>query len=350
MCIILIAALVLFPDTAMDSAFRGYLLFVRNVFPALFPFAVCISFLKRNGSFDCNKQSGGIRGFFGIIFISILSGAPSGSLMIDAAYGDNGNGPLLPREKRSILSAFLNLSGPAFVLGTVCRNMLGSKSNSVLLLVAAAHYGTAAIMSLSYYLICCKNEIRTGKIEYQIETEEKKTFCQTLSKALLEACKTMIVIVANIVFFSVIAVFVNGLPFLRSIQPVIIRPITGMIEITAGINSIAELAIDYRFKLSLICFLLSFGGICVAMQVGSIVKTCIKEYLFAKLLLSLLSAVTCYTLFPVFLKHEQAAFSVNDISNVAIRFFSVGELALMVFMSSVAACLAAVFSARRTKS
>jgi len=74
----------------------------------------------------------------------------------------------------------------------------------------------------------------------------------------------------------------------------------GIIEVTNGVNSIANLSINYSLKLILISFLLGFGGFTVCLQVlGFTSKTdiSIKPYIIGKFLQGIISGIYTYFLF-----------------------------------------------------
>ena len=83
---ILVAALILFSSSSMLGAARGFELFISSVFPALFPFFVCISILKRLGMFEIRgKNTAGA--IIRIFLVSCISGCPTGSLLTETCFG-----------------------------------------------------------------------------------------------------------------------------------------------------------------------------------------------------------------------------------------------------------------------
>lgn len=146
--LILVAALILFSSSSMLGAARGFELFISSVFPALFPFFVCISILKRLGMFEMRGKNT-VGAIIRIFLVSCISGCPTGSLLTEACFG--GKSQSLSLKKRSMMSAICNLSSPVFIIGTVCTNML--QRPKLAYLIALAHYGSAAIMIASFILI-----------------------------------------------------------------------------------------------------------------------------------------------------------------------------------------------------
>lgn len=113
--IILCIILLCFSSQSMIGAARGFELFITNVFPALFPFTVCVQAMKLLGIFEVNSNS--MLGNTAKIFLlSAAAGSPTGSFLVEAGFG--GSTPKLSKISaasclRSVISQILfSLSEP----------------------------------------------------------------------------------------------------------------------------------------------------------------------------------------------------------------------------------------------
>ena len=348
----LLIACAVFADTAVCYAVSGAGLFMRSVFPALFPFLVLMNCLRRLGAL--NGRPFGMKSVFMramcLFLIAALAGAPSGSIMANSLCV-HVNDDDRHFAVRSILSAFLNFSSPAFILGTVCSRMLGLTSFAHISLLLVSHYGAGLILFAVYSLINRKllfgnNYVLQGSADSISGYGE--SCLSVLPGAVYDAVSAMLRIGGSIVFCSVVSGFIIESGALHKLAAPVSAASIGLIEITAGIGMLSGLMVSLRIKLALISFLVSFGGFCIMLQVMSIVRTKPVEYFFAKLFFALVSSAVCYLLFPLFFSGTQAVFGSTALV-LASRAAASMEIALVCVLCSGAAMLLAVFYTRKTR-
>ena len=337
---ILVAALILFSSSSMLGAARGFELFISSVFPALFPFFVCISILKRLGMFEIRgKNTAGA--IIRIFLVSCIAGCPTGSLLTEICFG--GKSPSLSLKKRSMMSAICNLSSPVFIIGTVCTNML--QRPKLAYLIALAHYGSAAIMIASFILI--------NKKSFSFCTSSHPLGSQGISSilpgAITDSVTTMLKLGGTLVFFSVIISILQDIPIINKLFPAEHAVLFGILEMTNGIGLIASSGVNIKTTCCIICSLLSFGGICIFVQASSVAGTDAVSYLSVKLVHAILAWLICFLLFPLFRADSLPVSSGMDETLVVSRALAIGELALCGLFASCFAILFSVLISGRTK-
>ena len=116
------------------------------------------------------------------------------------------------------------------------------------------------------------------------------SFIKTITSSLQNSINTLLLILGVISFFSFITTCINN-----SIENQFIKCIiSGLLEITNGINNINLLNISLKLKSLFIIFIISFGGISSHIQVFSILEEYdIKyfPYFISRILHAILSSI-----------------------------------------------------------
>ena len=334
--LVLIALLTVFAKDAAVLTAEGCRLFFTAVFPALFPFFIAVNLLKR-----LVPRAGGQRGFLrflGMVAVCCLSGAPSASLLLLDGIESRAE-----RSRMSVLAAFINLSCPAFVCGSVAQ-MLGLRTATPIVPIIIGHYGSALLLSGVYYSVVigrrCKKSIASAATPVLSPAA-------ALPEAVSSSVNTMLKVGGTLVFFYMLSGFFLRIPIPGAIHPVLRSLLAGLIEMTGGIRLIAQAELPAHIRLPLISFLLSFGGISIMMQAFSAAKTDRTAYLAAKLVQAFVSAALTAAFVPLFGGGSSEVFAPGG--DVLPRVLTAGGTALMTFLCSAAAALICIITARRTR-
>lgn len=336
--LLLCAGLVMFSSSSMLGAARGFELFISHVFPSLFPFLVCTCTLRNLGAFNLGK-SNPFATLSKIFILSCTSGTPTGPLLIESCFNEKET--QLSTNEKSIIAAICNLSSPVFIIGTVCTNMLGRPGLAYL--VALSHYGTSAIL-LIIFAISLRNKFSFTRTPTIPRT---KNLSSVLPKSISEASETMLHLGGTLIFFSVLIGLFGDFKPIQMLTQLDKGMLFGILEMTNGIGVLADADFNLRITLSLICALLSFGGICILMQVSTLIRISPITYILTKICHALISGLCCYLLYPCL---SQASFAVNgsfDQRLFTSNCITIVELALCgVFASSIASLLSILVSGR----
>ena len=197
-----------------------------------------------------------------IFILSILSGFPSNSKYLKNALDNN----LINIKEANRLLTFTHFSNPLFIIESIGINFLNNKKIGIIILIS--HYlGNIllGIINRNSYIDISNNSIN----------RQKNTFINTLSNSITNTFSILILLYGIITFFMVITSLLN---VNININPIINGLICGLLEITNGISLVSNLSIPIIYKGIIITFLLSFGGLCIHMQVFSILKEYSLKY------------------------------------------------------------------------
>ena len=319
-CMIFILLLIIFSNTAVDSASKGLNLWLNVVFPSLFPFFVASEILYRTGFI----KSLGIllepimRPLFNVpgcgsfaLAMGITSGYPVGAKLTANMREEK----LLTKTESERLLSFTNNSGPLFIVGAVAVGMFDNPKIGFLLL--ACHIMACVTVGILFrfygrqekYIRNTGNYKIFKKFNKELANSKSANIGQLLGDSIRSSINTILVIGGFIILFSVIinllletgiinllATFISVLfPLLNVSKEVIATILSGFFEITTGINMISKIeGISFTQQLSAISLILGWAGLSVHFQVYSIIsKTDIslKPYLLGKLMHGLFAAI-----------------------------------------------------------
>lgn len=293
--------LIIFPKSAIDSILDGTNLFIKSVFPTLFPFLILTNILIRyNGVTIFGKLFGKFltkplrisnNSIFPLI-VSFICGYPLGTKYLNDLYND---GLIKENEFKRMINIASNAS-PLFIIGTIGVTMLGNKVLGYILL--AANYLSCIIISL---FIPYKKDINTPQSPKYTAT--RNNFGDALNISLQNAIKTCSMVGGFIILFSLIKeILINNIytqVLLKDI-PIIKSLIISFFEITNGISLLIPYSIPMPLKLGLISAFCSFGGICILLQCYTFVYKNkafkINRYIFFKFLQAIISFIITFTI------------------------------------------------------
>ena len=239
-------AMLVLPQAAILSAQKGIALWASSVFPALFPFFICANFLNRLGAIDRLNPAAFA------FSMSVMSGYPVGAKIIrDLRVRDQ----ISLRDAKRLI-AFCSTSGPTFMLGAVGIGMLGSLKAGII--VSACHYLGAILNGIVF-------SARGGRIrgKHNIST----AIAHLLTEAILDALKSMGIILAYIVLFMFATDLIQFSGFLNLFENIYLRiAIKGIFEMTVGCSAVAYTAVTLEAKTVMCAMLISFSGISIIGQ------------------------------------------------------------------------------------
>lgn len=275
--------LILDSKTAISSAAEAIELCLNTVIPSLYPFFVLSNILVD----VLYGMKSSVLTLFAKIFripekiggltvCAFLGGYPIGAQCIGQLYEDG----ILPKKSAEKMLAFCSNAGPAFIFGVT---PLLFEANWIPWLIWGVHILGAYFVSL---WISCDNA------EMPIADRKEKS----LPESVICSINTMGKVCGWIVFFKIIIEFMDK--WFLWIHPVPIQIIiSGMIELTNGCMMLTAIE-DLAFRTILYSGILSFGGLCVAMQTESVTSDLsLKYYIFGKTAQAIISMGLCFCVF-----------------------------------------------------
>ncbi|MDD2217051.1 MAG: hypothetical protein PHW03_05055 [Eubacteriales bacterium] len=243
-------AMVLLPEAAILSAQKAIVLWAGSVFPSLFPFFICANFLNYLGVI--NRLNPAAFTFS----ISVMSGYPVGAKIIRDMRMRNYIG--IDDAKRLI--SFCSTSGPTFMLGAVGIGMLGSVKAGAI--ISVCHYAAALLNGAIF-------AYRGGSISIKDIPQSAKSgsILDLLTEAILDALKSMGVILAYIVLFMFVTDLIQLTAVFSFLENIYLRIATkGIFEMTVGCSAMAYTAVSLQAKTIMCSIMVSFGGLSIIGQ------------------------------------------------------------------------------------
>ena len=264
----LAAMLLLSPAVSIAAAREALQLFATVVLPSLFPFIVCSQLLLKMRIdqalgflfapmakfLDLPKSVGGA------FITSVIAGYPSGALSVTTLYQ---RGVL--RHNLQTAIALCSTAGPMFVIGMLGTSLLGSTQAGWMILLS--HYNGLFMAAFATNII-----MKAFKWERKSNapiTALKQKPPETLDDIITRSCMVMLKIGGFIVIFRVLGDILFTLPVLRPLLDAshiaVLQPLLrGMLEMADGCAHAATL--PFVPASLVMCFIISFGGICIYFQ------------------------------------------------------------------------------------
>lgn len=267
--------LILDGQTALSGAAAGVDLCLKTVVPSLFPFLFLCALLTDALWGERIRWLRPLGKFFGIpeggeslLVAAFLGGYPAGAQAVGDAFRAN----RLSESDACHLLRFCSNAGPAFLFGMTA---LQFEKQEWIWAIWVIQIGSALLTGLS------------GQQNPASNTQLPERSLN-ISQILVRTVKTMGIICGWIVLFRILTEFLTRW-FFWPLSPELSVMLTGLLELSNGCVALG--AIETEFTRFLICSgLLSFGGLCVAMQTASVIGTLsLKSYLHGKLQQTLLS-------------------------------------------------------------
>jgi len=322
------AMLFIYPQNCLDAAKNGLGVWFNIVVPSLLPFMAASFILLETGAVrllahilsPVTRLLFAAPGESAYVFLaSALSGYPVGAKLTAELHASK---RLSERDAQALIR-FTSVSGPVFLTGAVSVGMLGLPESGVYLV--AAHYLSAVLVGVVFGLFGRKQMPPRKKVPLRSALRDFKqdiAVCAPLGTILAasvhKAVSTLLKIGGFIIFFFVVmeALAASGfMDVLTRLNAPIARLIgmsaedtnallIGSIEMTAGCSTAAALDTALTQKLSLLCAIIAFGGLCIHMQTHAVCGEHLKpkHFLLAKSLQAVFAYGICtasLSLFPL---------------------------------------------------
>ena len=288
--LLFITLLIFFPGISMPAAAESLNIWLSNIVPAVFPFVVCVNMLISSDicSGSLSAADTFMRSVFNLpaasvlpIAAGLLSGCPLGGKITADMYL---KGHITSDEAQRIIG-FINNPSPVFVICAVGIGLLNSAAYGRLIYLSC-------LLSTFMGALIFKFYYTKNALYYPVRSHKDYSG----SDIMLNSVSIILKIGGYIIFFGVISRFAEFIPYIG-------KYLSCIVEMSGGSAKIASWDIDMRTKTALIAFVLSFGGICIQMQVISFLRGMpVKKYIFfiSYIIKAIFAYCFCYTLFPLF--------------------------------------------------
>lgn len=264
--LIFIEVLILFNSSVIINAVQGSIkIFLKNVFPSLFPTMVIGIMLVKNNVYEIIPKF--IRNIFKKVFnyndymtsifiISLISGTPSNALYINE-YLDKG---LITNNEAESLLLSTHFINPLFVVGMVGNVIFKSTKIGFILLLAlwASNLIKAYITRPKVYKNIDKKNISCNE-----------PIINSFFTSIKQAVYALLTIMGIIILFNILTILIKEVFNLNNTLSVIIN---GILEMTGGVTRVSEININTLLKIIMTYVMLNFGGLSIHMQAFSMLE------------------------------------------------------------------------------
>lgn len=270
----LLFLLLFFHNETMLGTRSGLLLWYQTLIPSLLPFILVTNALAETNAY----QSAALffqKYFSGRIYeiMAVLLGNLCGYPLGGKILNDFVKNQYLTPEKANRLLSLSSQASPMFLIGYVHIHILQGKIPLPIFLISIY------LPVLIFYIFSSSKSKPVTNYHYSLSSEK---FC--LVDTFLHATQIMVMIGMYVIIFSILLVIL--LPLCR--HPLLKLPLS-FLEITTGLKLLDTIYLQSDIKLSLLCALSAFGGLCSAFQVKGVLEyknATIKKYLLDKIILS----------------------------------------------------------------
>ncbi len=301
---------ILNPQNMINSTKSSLTLWATVIVPSLFPFMILSDLTQKTAiPFILNKfLSPLMKILFNLpgisslaIFLGMTGGYPIGAKITSDLLKENS----ITKDDANHLITFVNNTGPLFMLGAIGIGIY--KNSYVGLLLLISHYTSAILIGFICKFIKSKSEIKNHN-NYQISFNVIKlsNIGSILTETIKKSIDTVLSIGGFIVLFSIISSLIEQSKIFSFIKipglttEVSTSFITGLLEVTNGINKIATVNnIPLLNKLIITSILIGFGGMSIHFQTLSIIcnsQISFTKYLIGKTAQGILSGIITFLL------------------------------------------------------
>ena len=221
----------------------------------------------------------------GYIFVmSVLAGYPVGASLISEFYYQN----KIDLRQAKILCSFTSTSGPMFILGSVASSMVFN--HKIGLVVLISHLLASLINGFIYRILINKKlkypKFKASNKAFTLKEEIKKQnfneiMLNTITSCLMVGgsialCFTLVEILFGIIN-PITQVFSNNTLFLE-LGHVLKGIASGILEITNGCLQISSCNLNPLICSTILCGLISFGGLSIHLQSIVFLSKCNIKY------------------------------------------------------------------------
>jgi len=284
---LLIFLIIINSSTIINNILLSFNICFNNLFPSLIPFMLLSNILIKynfieelsnmfkfitNKIFKINKNCA-----FAIV-MSMISGTPSNSKYLKDLYDHNF---IDINDVRKCLN-FCHFTNPIFIISTMGVTFLNNKKIGLIILIS--HFFSSFIIGLIFR----NNKSSVNNNEFKKNSINKK-FIIVLNESIISTANTLLLILGVITFCLIITGIIDSIFSINNNY----KFIYGLLEITQGLKYLSLSNLNIYIKAIISSFIISFGGICIHIQVFSILdnkKIRYLPYLFTRLLHGIVSS------------------------------------------------------------
>lgn len=270
----LLFLLLIFHNETVTGTQNGLLLWYQILIPSLLPFILVTNALAETNAYQSaaikfRKLCPGRIYEVIAIFLGNLCGYPIGGKILNDFVRNN----YITANTANRILSLASQASPMFLIGYVHLHII---KNEIPLPVFLISIYLPVLLYYPFIKNADPNESKSS------DTYSTHTLC--ITDTFLHAVRTMVMIGMYVIVFSILLCIL-----LPVCTHTVSKLLLSFLEITTGLKLLSSLSISPVFKLSLLCALSAFGGLCSAFQILGVLDyngASIKKYLLDKLFLS----------------------------------------------------------------
>ncbi len=245
--------------------------------------------------------SGSVRRLIFIFTLSLFAGYPVGARLLCSQY-ENGN---ISRKTAVMWSGVCYGAGPAFIYGCIASQLYGSSHAGAVILISTV--SANIIIAVFLLMFTDSTQPDSSSATAPVLSLNTATFVNSVTNAGRAIVKICLMITA----FSVFIEFLYRTGFICSAALYLARfsdydaeTLCVFLSSILDVTCVSSLSIHDNYTLlPFICALVSFGGVCVIMQISAVVsgKLSISKLVVMRIISALLSALVCKIITPLIL-------------------------------------------------
>ena len=284
--IFLIAYSFFFPEITVYAARNGIQVWFHQILPALLPFTILSSLLVKSDFLKSLKGNANLIACLITMACGFVFGFPVGAKLSSDFYKQK----LLSEKQATLLAVATNNFSPMYVCGFALSLLFSSKEyNIITYTILYLTPLTLLTTYLLYSMFYTKNSNNLLKVS---NTSSFQLNMQTMDESIISGFVALIKICGYIMLFSIVTEILSVIIYnMTTNPPLVLMFLLGNLEITNGINLLADIEIENSVKYIFAIQLLSLGGLSGFAQTGSILSDAglsMHKYIIGKAILSLL--------------------------------------------------------------
>lgn len=349
---ILLSSIILYfilkPQNCMDYTLQGLKLFMKSVFPTIFPFLViCNMLIEFNGIEIYSKMLGrSLTTPMGLsqnsnfaLVASIFCGYPIGARYACELYENS----YIDRNEFDRLINIASNSGPIFTIGALGVGMMGNRSIGVIIMISC-YLSAFLIGILTRKATDTKKTINKYNLKAisSNDSNTQKSMGTIIKDAVTDGLNGIMLIGGYIILFSILINIIKDnnitktlMGYLSSRYPHandVYGVFLGMIDLTNGCSIITSSNLNIKIQTCILSFFCAFGSLSVVAQANSFFykfNVDIKKYIMIKLVQGLAASLITFIIIS-FMPSAITAFASNSDKLNLICFR--GEIAVILLL------------------
>lgn len=244
-----------------------------------------------------------------IFFLSMFAGYPVGAKMLSEEF-KSGN---ITKKQAELYMSVCFGAGPAFIFGCISDILYSGGNAGIIILLSSISVNIIAFIIIM--LVLRKDKAESSKPDIYFSSE-------IFVDSVISGGKNIFSICIMIIFFSVISCILKGTGVIYYLSE-IISGITGIdsgeceniIESILEVTNLGKLEKNNYTFLPFVCTAISFGGICVILQIRAVISNSLSmiPFIFIRTVCAVLSGILCRILMTFMLESEVISVSEADI-------------------------------------